>query len=137
MSEYTRVADILDTASLPNPTTPVPFEKFAPLNNSNDMIDRAAFWAFYAAWLHEKQDTEPRSLSREIAVRARQDAHTFKHVARQLHIRDCILMRQDDVNELLDQLSYYQSGISRVGIWCMAMVFGFFIGIIVMLVLRL
>lgn len=91
---------------LPNPTTTVPFEKFGSLNNSDDLIDRAAFWCFYAAMLVDKAESDEHKHKVNtipVAVQARQDGHILNGVARQLHIRDCVLIANHDLATLTSQ----------------------------------
>jgi hypothetical protein len=92
------VGELVKHLDLPNPTTPVPFEKFAHLKDSDDIWNKAAFWAFYAAWLHDQQTTHTNTVS----VEARNDAHIFNVLSQNLHIRDCVLVRKDELTHLVE-----------------------------------
>lgn len=92
MDQHTRIVDMVGQLDLPNPTIPVPFERFAQLGNSDDMLMRAAFWIYYAAWMSDKHDTRP-----ETAVQARHDAYILHAIAKQLTLRDCVMVRNDDL----------------------------------------
>lgn len=101
---YTTTSTIIENAMLPDPTIPVPFEKFAAHAQSDDMLQRAIFWCFYAAWLEEKQQ----SPTVATAVQARNDGHLLRMVTHELHIRDCVLMQKHDVEELERVYTNYQ-----------------------------
>jgi len=92
MHQPTIVGDYLSTVDLPNATTPVPFEKFAALQNSNELLERAAFWAYYCAW---KTDHEPSGMP-ELAVQARHDGHTFSAMMHEMHLRDAVMLPAHD-----------------------------------------
>lgn len=89
------VSELLGSTDLPDPTVYVPFEKFAPLKESPDMLVRAAFWAFHAAWLMQ-DSTAPQPL----AVEARHDGHQLRAITQHLAIRDAAIITRHDL-ELL------------------------------------
>jgi hypothetical protein len=109
MHKPTIVGDYLSTVALPNATTPVPFEKFAALQNSNELLERAAFWAFYTAW---KTDHEPSGMP-ELAVQARHDGHTFSAMMHEMHLRDCIMLPAHDYQIMATAYLQEQARISR------------------------
>lgn len=97
MEHLTRVSDVLADTDMPNPTVPVPFESFASLKQSDDMLVRAAFWAFYAAWLNDKMG---KGAAASLAVEARHDGHQIRAITQTLAIRDCVLIQRGDVDRL-------------------------------------
>ncbi len=125
----TKVGDFLNTAELPNPTIPVPFEKFAHLKSSNDMLERAAFWAYYAAWTNDHDDVgHP-----EMSVEARHDGHTFAAIMHDLHLRDCVMLSAHDYTELLQiRLQHFTEAPQHAeGILWIAVGIAFLIGTVV------
>jgi hypothetical protein len=117
----TSVSDIIDTTMLPDPTIPIPFEKFAALKDSDDMLMRAAFWCFYAAWQNDKAVT---TAPVAISVEARHDGHQLRAVTQQLAIRDAVLITRHDLNVLQHP--------SRMPIR-VCIVLAFLLGVVVML----
>jgi hypothetical protein len=89
----TSVSDIIDTTMLPDPTIPIPLEKFASLQDSDDMLVRASFWCLYAAWVNDKADA-PNTV---LAVEARHDGHQLRAITQQLAIRDAVLITRHDL----------------------------------------
>jgi hypothetical protein len=96
----TSVSDIIGVTMLPDPTVPVPFEKFAALKDSDDMLVRAAFWCFYAAWQNDKAVT---TAPVAISVEARNDGHQLRAVTQQLAIRDSVLITRHDLAALNEE----------------------------------
>ena len=98
-SNYPTVQEVLNVLDLPDPTIPVPFEQFASLKESDDMLQRAAFWSFYAAWAawHADPNTEG---DIALQVEARHDGHSFQALASELHVRDALLVRRDHLEAL-------------------------------------
>jgi hypothetical protein len=98
-SNYPTVQEVLDAKDLPDPTVPVPYERFAPLKDSDDMLHHAAFWSFYAAWAawHADPNTEG---DIALQVEARHDGHSFLALAGELHLRDALLVRRDHLEAL-------------------------------------
>jgi hypothetical protein len=94
----TSVSDIIGVTMMPDPTIPVPFEKFAALKDSDDMLERAAFWCFYAAWQNDHvQGEDKRPL---VSVAARHDGHQLRAITQQLAIRDAVLVTRRDLGVL-------------------------------------
>lgn len=93
----TRISDLIGADMTENPATPVPFERFAPLKDNPDMLVRAAFWCFYAAWQVDHTDQHAR-----VAVEARNDGHQLRAITRHMALTDCVLIRQTDL-DLLQQ----------------------------------
>lgn len=93
---HTTVSELLDNIVLPNPATPVPFERFAALKDSSDMLERAAFWCFYAAWQADSNGRGPA----DIPIEARHDGHTLHAISKDIAIRDCLLVRANYVYAL-------------------------------------
>lgn len=128
MSQHPRIVDVISQLDLPNPTIPVPFEKFAALGDSEDLLQRAAFWTFYAAWLSDKHDQRP-----ETAVQARNDAHTIHRVTQEMALRDCVMMRRDDLARLEHEAEEGQRRTHSVMLWiwiACAFVCGLVLGVI-------
>lgn len=126
----TTVDDLLGESVMPSPVTPVPFEKFAHLKESEDMLQRAAFWAFYAAWQQDSNGVGPA----DIPVEARHDGHTLQMISQQLHLRDCVLMRRDHL-EAMQQRLEAQGGAQ----WAMCsflMCAGIVVGVLIALVAK-
>lgn len=105
-SHRTTVDELRAQLDLPDPTNPVPFERFADLKNSEDMLQRAAFWSFYAAWQNDKQE-DPSKISVALSVEARNDAHIFQNMYQQIAIRDCMLIASDELAELVHHRQTY------------------------------
>jgi hypothetical protein len=118
----TSVSDIIDSTMLPDPTIPIPFEKFAVLKDSDDMLTRAAFWCFMAAWDLDKQG---KSAPAGLAVEARHDGHQLRAITQELAIRDAVLITRRDA---LDNM-YRPSGAL---IW-LYIAMAFLLGIVVAL----
>lgn len=101
------VQDILHSVDLPNPTTPVPFERFAALKDSNDIMVRAAFWCFYAAWVNDHRERENAGgtevWSHHIGIEARHDGHSLNAVAQQCALRDAVLVQRAELHRLQTQ----------------------------------
>lgn len=93
----TSVSDIIAVTTLPDPTVPVPFERFASLKDSQDMLVRASFWCFLAAWNIEHSGPQH---DRALAVEARHDGHTIRAITNELAIRDAVIITQRDLNVL-------------------------------------
>lgn len=94
----TSVSDIIDTTMLPDPTIPIPLEKFASLQDSDDMLVRASFWCFLSAWLNDHvqgEDVRP-----TVSVAARHDGYQLRAITQQLAIRDAVLITRHDLNLL-------------------------------------
>lgn len=102
---------LIDDMDLPNPATPIPPKKFEVLAGSDDLMDRSAFWCFYAAFLVDKANTDTNTdgcehthaVSTPMAVQARQDGHIMNGISRQLSIRDCVLIQRHDLSSLTSQ----------------------------------
>lgn len=94
---HTPIAHVVGSFDLPDPTIEVPFEKFAHLKDSDDMLNRAAFWAMLCAWELDKQG---KSAPASLAIEARNDGHTFNRLASELHIRDSVLITKHDLDWL-------------------------------------
>lgn len=98
MIDKPTVSELLNNADMPDPTIPVPFERFSALQNSDDMLGRAAFWAFYSAWCTEQQQTG--EISATLAVEARHDGHSLSMLTEHLAMRDALLVRRDHLEHL-------------------------------------
>lgn len=94
---FVSVREMLADADMPDPTIPIPFERFASLKNG-DMLNRAAFWSFYAAWAIEQQQTGETSAT--LATEARHDGQCFSVLSQQLWIRDALLVRREHLARL-------------------------------------
>lgn len=125
MAAYTSITDIVGSIDLPNPTTPIPFERFAALGDSDDMLQRAAFWAFYAAWLSEKSAEAPSQ--QQTAVLARHDGHQLQAICHQLALRDCVMIQQQDLDRLTEGATRSQHLHVTTAIW-LAMAIGALVG---------
>jgi hypothetical protein len=97
--EGTSVTQLLSGENLPNPATPIPFEQFAIFKESDDLLDRCAFWAFYGAWCTEQHGTGETSAT--LAVEARHDGHCLRALSGQLLLRDAVLVRRDHLEALV------------------------------------
>lgn len=103
------VQHLLDSTMLPNPATLVPFEKFAHLKNSDDMLERAAFWAHYAAWMTDIHTDQQHSVQRAMGVEARNDAYTLHAIAQGLHLHDAVIIQKADIERLEARANRTQS----------------------------
>jgi hypothetical protein len=99
--QRTKVSDIMDSTMLPDPTIPVPFEKFAALKDSPDILVRASFWCFYAAWLMSHRDASQVSVA--LGVEARHDGHQLSVITHELAIRDAVLVPRHDMAVLTQE----------------------------------
>jgi hypothetical protein len=98
---YPTVQEVLNVQDLPDPTVPVPYERFAPLKDDGDLLHHAAFWSFYAAWqIDLTTQHEPGSTASTLAVEARHDGHSFLALAGELHLRDALLVRRDHLEAM-------------------------------------
>jgi len=98
---------------LPDPTIPVPFEKFAHLKNSDDMLHRAAFWALYAAWQADNNGRGPA----DIPIEARHDGHQLHAISQQLAIRDSVLITKHDL-DLLEGRHHHGNAMLAIQVCC-------------------
>lgn len=94
------LSDVIAELDLPNPVTPMPLERFQDYKESEDVLERAAFWAFYCAWEHDHlidRSGASTQVTRALAVEARNDGHVFVALKRYLHLTDCVLVRSDQL----------------------------------------
>lgn len=111
VSMHTEPAYDLDYSTLPNPVTPVPWEEFAELENSTDLLQRAAFWAFYAAYNADQYKDII------IALAARQDAHALAALGREMHMKDRIIIRQDTIAREYVSRERYNNAVTGASVW--------------------
>lgn len=111
-SGRTSVDELLQDVDLPNPVTRVPFEKFSSLYQNDDMLVRAAFWCFYAAWL---ADARGKDTPASHAVEARHDGHMLRAITQELSVRDMVLIRRDHLT--LYRAAYEDSLYRASGVW--------------------
>jgi hypothetical protein len=126
----TSVSDIIDTTMLPDPTIPIPLEKFAVLQDSDDMLVRAAFWCFLSAWLNDHEQGENKRPL--VSVAARHDGHQLRAITQQLAIRDAVLITRHDLaalNEESQDNMYRPSG-ALIGVY---VALAFLVGVLVTL----
>lgn len=115
---HTPLSHLVGDLDLPNPSTPVPFERFAHLKNSDDMLHRAAFWAFYAAWIQDYlSDHHDLQNGAALGVEARNDAHQLHAITQQLALRDCVLITQHDLS-LLEGKHHHRNQTLLIGFIC-------------------
>lgn len=94
----TNIQAVIAQLDLPNPTIPVPFERFENLRDSDDILQRMAFWAFYSAWLNDKHGGATGG-----SVEARHDGHALIALYQQMALRDLVLIEQHDLYMLTEK----------------------------------
>lgn len=98
------------------------------------MLQRAAFWAFYVAWQMDTSGVAGENAA-TLTVEARHDGYTFHAISQQLHIRDCVLIRLNELDTLYARANRRADiGISTLG--CM-MAVGAVLGFLMCAVLGL
>lgn len=108
---HTEPAYDLDYSTLPNPVTPVPWEEFAELENSTDLLQRGAFWAFYAAYNADQYKDII------IALAARQDAHALAALGHEMHLKDRIIIRRDTLAREYVPRERYNDLVKSASLW--------------------
>ena len=142
--ESRKLSEVIKEFQLPNPTTPVPLEKFLDYKESEDILDRAAFWSFYCAWEHDHlidKNGGSTQVTRALAVEARNDGHMFLALKHYLHLTDSVLMRKDQLAHMevaLNQSTdtgeddtYVSHGVWVWVLWALAFCMGLIVGVLV------
>lgn len=127
--QFTSVSDIVNSTTLPDPTVPVPFEKFSSLKDSDDMLVRASFWCFMAAWDLDKQG---KRMPAGLSVEARHDGHQLRAITNELAIRDAVLITRRDLSVLQDVADDARHRVSGAITW-LWLALAFMCGVVVTL----